>query len=326
MAKKPSANRPDMESIMNDAEWRPSTRVPDPAVRVLDPRFTHYRLAHAKVERLATGLRWAEGPVWFADGRYLLFTDLPNDRIMRWDEANGTLGVFRQPSNQANGLTRDRQGRLLACEHGARCITRTEYDGSVTVLADRFEGMPLNSPNDIVVKSDDSVWFTDPPFGLVSDYMGRQGSSSLPANVYRRDPDGTLHCVAEDLEGPNGLAFSPDEKTLYLVESRARPRRIVAYSIDEDGSLKDRRHLIDAGNGLPDGLRVDVDGNLWCGWGAEEPGLDGVRVFAADGTAIGHIDLPERCANLCFGGPRGNRLLMASTTSLYSLFVNTRGV
>lgn len=311
---------------MDAIEWQPSRRVPDPAVRELDPRFAQYRLAHAKVERLATGMRWAEGPVWFGDGRYLLFTDLPNDRILRWDEATETLGVFRQPAHQANGLTRDRQGRLLACEHGGRRITRTEYDGSLTVLADQFAGKPLNSPNDIVVKGDDSIWFTDPPFGLVSDYMGRQGMAELPANLYRLDPDGQLHCVAEDLEGPNGLAFSPDERTLYLVESRARPRRIVAYAVDAQNRLHDRRALIDAGNGLPDGLRVDVDGNLWCGWGATEPGLDGVRVFAPDGTAIGHIDLPERCANLCFGGPRRNRLLMASTTSLYALFVNTRGL
>lgn len=311
---------------MDAFEWQPSRRVPDPAVRELDPRFAHYRLAHAKVERLATGLRWAEGPAWFGDGRYLLFTDLPNDRILRWDEATETLGVYRQPAHQANGLTRDRQGRLLACEHGGRRITRTEYDGSLTVLADSFAGRPLNSPNDIVVKSDDSIWFTDPPFGLVSDYMGRQGTAELPGNLYRLDPDGQLHCVAEDLEGPNGLAFSPDERTLYLVESRARPRRIVAYDVVDQNHLTGRRELIDAGSGLPDGLRVDVDGNLWCGWGAVEPGLDGVRVFAPDGTAIGHIDLPERCANLCFGGPRRNRLLMASTTSLYALFVNTRGL
>ncbi|MBA1376824.1 SMP-30/gluconolactonase/LRE family protein [Pseudomonas brassicacearum] len=310
---------------MDESTWRPSTRVPDPAVRELDPRFAHYRLAHAKVERLGGGLRWAEGPAWFADGRFLLFTDLPNDRIMRWDEATGVLGVFRQPSDQANGMTRDRQGRLLVCEHGGRRVTRTDYDGSITVLADSYAGKPLNSPNDIVVKSDDSIWFTDPPFGLVSDYMGRQGTPSLPANLYRLDRDGTLNCVAEDIEGPNGLAFSPDETTLYLVESRARPRRIVAYDVNEQGDISNRRLLIDAGTGLPDGLRVDVDGNLWCGWGAPEPGLDGVRIFAPDGTAIGHIDLPERCANLCFGGPRGNRLLMASTTSLYSLFVNTRG-
>lgn len=310
---------------MDEISWRPSARVPDPLVRVLDSRFEHYRLAHAKVERLGGGMRWAEGPAWFGDGRYVLLTDLPNDRIMRWDEVTGALNTFRQPSNQANGMTRDCQGRLIVCEHGGRRVTRTEYDGSITVLADSYAGKPLNSPNDVVVKSDDSVWFSDPPFGLVSDYMGQQGTPSLPANLYRIDTSGTVHCIAEDLEGPNGLAFSPDEKTLYLVESRARPRRIVAYDVDRLGDVSNRRVLIDAGEGLPDGLRIDVDGNLWCGWGAPDSKLDGVRVFAPDGTAIGHIELPERCANLCFGGPRNNRLLMASTTSLYSLFVNTRG-
>ncbi|SDI63144.1 SMP-30/gluconolactonase/LRE family protein [Pseudomonas abietaniphila] len=310
---------------MDEISWRPSTRVPDPRVRVLDSRFEHYRLPHAKVERLGTGMRWAEGPAWFGDGRYVLLTDLPNDRIMRWDEVTGAMSTFRQPSSQANGMTRDRQGRLIVCEHGARRVSRTEYDGSITVLADGYAGKPLNSPNDVVVRSDDSVWFTDPPFGLVSDYMGQQGTPSLPANLYRIDSTGTVQCIAEDLEGPNGLAFSPDEKTLYLVESRARPRRIVAYDVDRLGEVSNRRVLIDAGEGLPDGLRIDVDGNLWCGWGAPDAALDGVRVFAPDGTAIGHIELPERCANLCFGGPRNNRLLMASTTSLYSLFVNTRG-
>lgn len=310
---------------MDEISWRPSTRVPDPRVRVLDSRFEHYRLPHAKVERLGTGMRWAEGPAWFGDGRYALLTDLPNDRIMRWDEVTGAMSTFRQPSNQANGMTRDRQGRLIVCEHGGRRVTRTEYDGSITVLADSYAGKPLNSPNDVVVRSDDSVWFTDPPFGLVSDYMGQQGTPSLPANLYRIDSTGTVQCIAADLEGPNGLAFSPTEKTLYLVESRARPRRIVAYDVDRLGEVSNRRVLIDAGEGLPDGLRIDVDGNLWCGWGAPDAALDGVRVFAPDGTAIGHIELPERCANLCFGGPRNNRLLMASTTSLYSLFVNTRG-
>jgi gluconolactonase len=310
---------------MDEITWRPSTRVPDPLVRVLDPRFERYRLPHAKVERLGGGMRWAEGPAWFGDSRFVLLTDLPNDRIMRWDEVTGVISTFRQPSNQANGMTRDRQGRLIVCEHGGRRVTRTEYDGSITVLADSYAGKPLNSPNDVVVRSDDSVWFTDPPFGLVSDYMGRQGTPSLPANLYRIDASGTVQCAAEDLEGPNGLAFSPDERTLYLVESRARPRRIVAYDVNEAGYLSNRRVLIDAGTGQPDGLRVDVDGNLWCGWGAPDSSLDGVRVFAPDRTAIGQIELPERCANLCFGGPRNNRLLMASTTSLYSLFVNTRG-
>lgn len=312
------------------AAFAPSTvplvRVPDPAVRVIDPLFERYRLPHARVERLAGGMRWAEGPVWIGDGRYLLVTDLPEDRILRWDETTGAMSVFRQPAGQANGLTRDRNGRLIACEHAGRRVTRTNHDGSVDVIADRFGGQPLNSPNDVVVARDGGVWFTDPPFGLVSDYMGCRGEAALPANVYRIDPrNGALTCVAEDLAGPNGLAFSPDERMLYIVESRARPRRIVAYAVAANATLSDRRVLIDAGEGTPDGLRVDVDGNLWCGWGAGTAELDGVRIFAPDGTAIGHIDLPERCANLCFGGARRNRLFMAATGSLYALYVNTAG-
>lgn len=311
---------------MYSIDWQPSLRTPDPAVRILDPRFEAYRLPHAKVERLGGGMRWGEGPVWIGDGRSLLLTDLPNDRILRWDEPSGNLTTFRYPSGQANGMTRDRQGRLVVCEHGGRRVTRTEYDGSLTVLADSFEGLPLNSPNDVVVKSDDSIWFTDPPFGLASDYMGQKGSASLPANLYRIDGQtGQLSCVADDIQGPNGLAFSPDEKVLYVVESRARPRTIRAIRVGANGQLGASRVLIDAGEGTPDGFRVDIDGNLWCGWGTGKAGLDGVRIFAPDGTAIGHIDLPERCANLCFGGAKGNRLLMAATTSIYSLFVNTRG-
>lgn len=306
--------------------WMPSRRTPDPAVRILDPRFERYRLAHASVERLWTGCRWAEGPVWFGDARALYWTDLPNERILRWDEASGAVCTYRSPSDKANGLTRDRLGRLIACEHGARRVTRTEYDGSVTVLADRYDGKPLNSPNDVIVARDGAIWFTDPPFGLVSDYMGQVAEPELPASIYRLDPvTGQLACVADDVAGPNGLAFSPDERTLYVVASRARPRTIVAFDVSDGRALVRPRVLIDAADGTPDGLRVDVDGNLWCGWGTGSDALDGVRVFAPDGAAIGHIALPERCANLCFGGRRGNRLFMAATSSLYALFVNTRG-
>ncbi|BCQ22365.1 SMP-30/gluconolactonase/LRE family protein [Caballeronia sp. NK8] len=306
--------------------WQPSLRTPDPAIRILDKRFEHYRLAHAKVERLWTGCRWAEGPVWFGDAGVLYWTDLPNDRILKWDEATEQASTWRAPSSKANGMTRDRQGRLIVCEHGTRRVTRTEYDGRVTVLADRFEGKQLNSPNDVVVTRDGSIWFTDPPFGLVSDYMGKQGRPELKACVYRIDAQsGQIECVADDIEGPNGLAFSPDERTLYVVASRARPRTIMAFDVIDNSKLGRGRVLIDAKDGTPDGFRVDVDGNLWCGWGTGSDELDGVRIFAPDGTAIGHIALPERCANLCFGGRDNNRLFMASTTSVYALFVNTRG-
>ena len=308
--------------------WTPASYYPDPAVQVLDPSFAKYQVVLAAVERLATGLRWAEGPVWFGDARHLLVSDIPNNRIVKWDEETGVLSHFRRPSQFANGNTRDRDGRLVTCEHGARRVTRTEHDGSITVLMDRFEGKRLNSPNDVVVKSDGSVWFTDPPFGLLSDYEGERAEQELKESVYRLDPaTGTATVVEDSVPGPNGLAFSPDEKTLYLVASRARPREILAYDVSDAGTLSNRRVFIDAGpQGTPDGFRVDEDGNLWCGWGMGSPELDGVMVFNKEGMPIGRIALPERCANVCFGGRHRNRLFMAASQSIYSLYVNTRGV
>lgn len=307
--------------------WSPADRYPDPAVQILDPSFAKYRLPLAAVERLGTGLRWAEGPVWFGDGRYLLVSDIPNDRIVRWDEETGLLSNFRKPSKYANGNTRDREGRLVTCEHGGRRVTRTEHDGQITVLMDRFEGKRLNSPNDVVVKSDGTVWFTDPPFGLLGDYEGNRAEPEVPPRVYRLDPRSGRATVVEDsVPGPNGLAFSPDEKILYLVASRAEPREIVAYDVRDEGTLVNRRLLIKAEpGGTPDGFRVDEDGNLWCGWGMGTPELDGVMIFNPAGAPIGRIALPERCANLCFGGRRRNRLFMAASQSIYALYVNTRG-
>jgi gluconolactonase len=307
--------------------WQPSERYPDPGIEVLDPSFEKYRLFSASVERLATGCRWSEGPVWFGDGRYLLWSDIPNNRIMRWDEETGTVSVFRKPSNFANGNTRDRQGRLVTCEHGRR-VTRTEYDGTITVLADRYQGKRLNSPNDIVVKSDGSIWFTDPHFGILGNYEGTKQDPELPMNVYRLDGGtGELTAVLTDIRGPNGLAFSPDESKLYLVESRAVPTRLIlSFDVVNGGTLANRKTLIDAGpGGTPDGFRVDVDGNLWCGWGMGSDALDGVRIFNPEGKAIGRIALPERCANVCFGGLQRNRLFMAAAHSVYSLYVNTQG-
>jgi gluconolactonase len=310
-----------------DADWQPSARYPDPAIKILDPSFTKYRVNSAKVERLGTGYRWSEGPAWFGDGRYLLWSDIPNNRILKWEEETGAISVFRKPSNNANGNTRDRQGRLLTCEHDARRVTRTEYDGTITVIAERFEGKPLNSPNDIVCKSDGSIWFTDPPFGVLGFYEGHRATPELPTNVYRVDPGtGRLAVVAADVNRPNGLAFSPDESSLYVVEAGTSPRSILAFNVVGGVRLSGKRSLIDAGPGTPDGLRVDVDGNLWIGWGMGEEGLDGVAVFNPDGKLIGRIDLPERCANVCFGGALRNRLFMAASTSLYSLYVNTQGV
>jgi gluconolactonase len=312
---------------MSSSEFQPSPRYPDPAIQIIDQSFARYRLASTKVERLATGFRWAEGPVWFGDGRYVLWSDIPNNRVMRWDEETGQTSVFRKPSNFANGHTRDRQGRLLTCEHGGRRVTRTEYDGTITIVADRYEGKPLNSPNDIVCKSDGSIWFTDPNFGILGYYEGYIAPSELPTNVYRVDGStGRLTVVAGDIARPNGLAFSPDESRLYLVES-GPPRHIHVYDVIDGGTrLANRRLHIEVGPGTPDGFRCDVDGNLWCGWGMGQEGLDGVHVFNPDGKLIGQINLPERCANLCFGGTYRNRLFMAASTSLYSLYVNTQGV
>jgi gluconolactonase len=322
-------------------EWSPSLRYPEPAVTVLDESFLKYRLFSASVERLATGMRWAEGPVWVGDGRYLLLSDVANDRIMRWDEVTGQFSVYRSHSNFSNGLARDLQGRLLVCEGSTsvpggagRRVTRTEPNGRITVLADSYDGKPLNSPNDIVVRSDGSIWFTDPPFQLSNNYEGRVAKAEQPHGVYRIDGvSGKLTRVLDNVAGPNGLCFSPDEKKLYLVEGRVAPNRLVwAYEVNADGSLGSRTKVVEALNhGALDGIRCDVDGNLWCGWGstgalAGQPDmLDGVMVFNPQGKAIGHIRLPERCGNLCFGGAEGNRLFMASSHSLYAIFVNTRG-
>ena len=307
-------------------EWQPSQRYPDPAIVTLDPSFDRYRLPLAKVERIATECRWAEGPVWLGDTRSLVWSDIPNNRMLRWDEETGATSVFRKPSNYANGHTRDRQGRIVSCEHGGRRISRTEYDGTVTTVADSFQGKRLNSPNDLVVKSDGSIWFTDPTFGILGWYEGTKATPESPMNVYRVDASGAIELAIEGINQPNGLAFSPDEKILYVVESRSDPRKILAYDIVDGRKAVNGRVFIDAGPGTPDGFRVDVDGNLWCGWGMGEAGLDGVHIFNPDGKRIGRIDLPERCANLCFGGVHRNRLFMAASTSLYALYVNTQGV
>jgi gluconolactonase len=308
--------------------WQPSERYPDPAVRVLDDSFNQYRLPLASVERLYTGCRWSEGPVYFGDGRYVLWSDIPNDRILKWEEETGVVSVFRKTSYNANGNTRDRQGRLVTCEHRGRRVCRTEYDGKLTTLIDSYQGKRLNSPNDVVVKSDGSVWFTDPIFGILGYYEGEKDEPQLKPAVYRIDGQtGEATIVADEVEGPNGLAFSPDESRLYVVASRAQPnRRIMVYDVLGDAKLGNPRVFIDAGpGGSPDGFRVDTHGNLWCGWGTGSDELDGVRIFNPAGQPIGHISLPERCANLCFGGRWRNRLFMAASHSLYALYVNTQG-
>ena len=308
--------------------WTESMRYPDPAIRALDPAFKRLHLPLSSVERLWTGSRWGEGPVWLGEMRCLLWSDIPNNRVLRWEEETGQVSIFRKPSGNANGHTRDRQGRIIACEHGGRRVIRYEYDGAITVIADSYQGKRLNSPNDVVVKSDGSIWFTDPPFGIGGFYEGEKHTPELPhTNVYRVDGQtGAITLVADDVDHPNGLAFSPDESILYVVESRSEPRNILAYDV-AGATLSNRRvHIRGEPGETPDGFRVDVDGNLWCGWGMGGPGMDGVKVFNAAGAPIGFIDLPERCANVCFGGRYRNRLFMTAAHSLYSLYVNTQGV
>lgn len=304
---------------------------PDPAIEVVDPRFEKCRVTSAAVERLYTGTRWAEGPVWFGDGRYLLFSDIPNNRMLRWQEETGEVSIFRNPSNYSNGNTRDRQGRLLTCEHDSRRLTRTEYDGTITVLMDHFQGKVLNAPNDLAVHSDGAIWFSDPGYGIMSNYEGHKAAFELPANVYRFDPKTReVTVVVGDLDKPNGICFSPDEKRLYLVDTgvpkrAGDPHPIYVYDVVDGVRLANQRLFVNMAPGTSDGIRCDVDGNVWsaAGWGPAE--YNGVHVFAPDGTLIGKIHLPETCANLCFGGAKKNRLFMAASQSLYSVYVATEG-
>src|SRR5437016_4622254 len=246
------------------AKWEASERYPDPSVQVLDPAFNKYRLLLASVEQLYTGARWSEGPVYMGDWRCVLWSDIPSNRILRWDEETGRTSVYRKPSNNANGNTRDRQGRLVTCEHDARRITRTEYDGTITVLCDKFDGKPLNSPNDIVVKSDDSIWFSDPPFGILGNYHGHVATPELPTNVYRLDKTGRASVVAADVNRPNGLCFSPDEKKVYIVEAGVTPRVIRVYDVLDDKLANPRAFVTCQADETPDCFRCDIEGNPRC--------------------------------------------------------------
>ena len=307
------------------------TRYPDPAIEIIDKRFAKYLIGNAVVERLWTGARWSEGPVWFGDARCLIWSDIPNNRMMRWTEETNQVTVFRQPANNSNGNTRDKQGRLITCEHLTRRVTRTEYDGQVTVLMDSFEGKRLNAPNDVVVHPDGHIWFTDPGYGILLHYEGERADFELPTNVYRLNPDtGEAIVVTDELEKPNGLCFSPDYSKLYLVDTGAthrpdHPRHIRLYDVDNNSRLKNGRLFCDMSPGLADGIRCDVDGNLWSSAGWVGEGYDGVHIFAPDGDLIGKILLPEVCANLCFGGVKRNRVFMAGSQSLYAVYVETQG-
>lgn len=293
---------------------------------VIEPEFEACFIGHVRVERLWSGARWSEGPVWFAAGRYLLWSDIPNNRIMRWDETDGSVSIFRQPSNNANGHSVDRHGRLVSCEHLARRVTRTEHDGRITVIADQFEGKRLNSPNDVVVKSDGSVWFTDPSYGIMMDYEGDRADSQIGAcHVYRVSPDGQVTIAADDYAKPNGLAFSPDESLLYIADTGAThepngPKHIRRHKVAADGTLSGGDVFAECTAGLFDGFRLDRDGRIWTS------AADGVHCLSQDGRLIGKIRIPEMVANVCFGGPKLNRLFICGTTSLYSVFLNVNGV
>jgi len=307
-------------------------RYPDPCIEVHDKRFKKYLIGNAAVERLWTGARWAEGPVWFGDLRCLLFSDIPNNRMLRWDEATGQVTTHRQPSHYSNGNTRDRQGRLITCEHGARRVTRTEHDGSITVLMDSYQGKHLNAPNDVVVASDGSIWFTDPGYGILLNYEGYKADYELPTNVYRLDPTtGKATVVADDFHKPNGLCFSPDEKRLYIVDTGVThdedaPSHIRVFDVASDGAkLRGGREFINMKPGFADGIRCDRDGNLWASSGWGNPRNNGVLVLTPSGDLIGQIHLPEPCANLCFGGRSKNRLFMTGSQSLYALYVEAQG-
>jgi gluconolactonase len=296
-----------------------------PEFEIIDyKRFRSNVVANARLEVLHTGMLWPEGPVYVADGNYLLWSDIPNDRIMRWTQ--GGVDVYRYPSNKANGNTRDRQGRLLTCESGGRRVTRTEYDGSITVLADSFGGKRLNSPNDIVVKSDNSIWFTDPDYGILSDYTGDKAQSELGVNhVFRLDPaSGEMSVATAAMVKPNGLAFSPDESILYVADTSVSHdpeghHHITAWDVIGGRTVANPRVFAVVTPGVPDGFRVDTEGNIWTSAG------DGVHCYAPDGALIGKIHLPEVCTNLTFGGPKRNRLFMTTASSLYAVYVGQRG-
>lgn len=290
---------------------------------VFDPAFRRFVLGNAPVKQLASGFDWAEGPVWFGDAGCLIFSDIPNNRMLRWTPGSG-LTTFRSPSNYANGNTRDRQGRLITCEHGTRSVTRTELDGSITTLVDRFEGKRLNSPNDVVVASDGAIWFTDPHYGIASDYEGYKSEQELPCHVYRLDPNGSIRAVATDFNCPNGLAFSPDETRLYVADTgrvgMADPSHIRVFDVSPDGRLSGGGLFHEISPGHADGFRVDTEGHLWSSAG------DGVHCLTPDGRLIGKIFVPELVSNLCFGGRARHQLFITATTGLYTITLNRNGM
>ena len=291
---------------------------------IIEPEFRKYVLKNALVKQIATGFDWVEGPTWFGDSNCLLFSDIPSNRIMRWTPGAG-ISIYREPSNYANGHTRDRQGRLVSCEHGTRRVTRTELDGSITVIADGYEGKRLNSPNDVVVKSDGTIWFSDPHYGIGSNYEGFKSEQELPCNVYRVDPtNGGITAVATDFDCPNGLAFSPDESLLYIAESGhmfdlEAKKRMRVFDVNDDGSLSGGRDFHVVSPGHSDGFRCDTDGNIWTS------AADGVHCISPSGVLMGKILVPELVSNVCFGGRAKHQLFITAKTSVYSVILNREG-
>ena len=320
---------------VRDWSGKDPSRYPDADMIVLDKRFAKYKVGNTPVQRVCTGLLWAEGPAWNGAGRYLVLSDIPNNRQMRWLEEDGHVSQFRNPAGYSNGNTFDYQGRQLSCEHDNRRVVRYEQTGAVTVLADKFQGKPLNAPNDIVVHPDGDIWFTDPGYGILGNYEGHLAKLEIKEAVYCIDgKSGAISKVADDLYKPNGLCFSPDYKKLYICDTGAThypdaPRIIKVYDVNGK-TLRNGKQFINMeisgkGAGLADGIRADVDGNIWTGAGWVGDGYDGVHVFSPDGTRIGQILLPEICANVCFGGTKRNRLFMAAGQSLYTMYVETQG-